>query len=137
MGRVLLISANTEKRPPVFPLGLSYIHASLVASGWEAGMLDMTQLEYTREAVTNYLNAYAPDYIGLSIRNLDNCCMQYPRSFVDQVCLMVDWVREWNSRTGIILGGAGFSLLPRQWLQETGADYGIVGDGCDSIVEPA
>lgn len=75
---MLLISANTEKRPPVFPLGLSYIHASLVASGWEAGMLDMTQLEYTREAVTNYLNAYAPDYIGLSIRNLDNCCMQYP-----------------------------------------------------------
>lgn len=135
MGRVLLISANTEKRPPVFPLGLSYIHASLVASGYEAGMLDMTQLDYTREAVTSYLDAYAPDYIGVSIRNLDNCCMQYPRSFVEQVCILVDWVRQWSHAAIVILGGAGFSLLPRQWLQETGADYGIVGDGCDSMVE--
>lgn len=135
MGRVLLISVNTEQRPPVFPLGLSYIHAALTASGREAGMLDMTQLEYTREAVTSYLDDYAPDYIGLSIRNLDNCCMQYPRSFVDQTCALVGWVRQWNSEAAVILGGAGFSLLPRQWLQETGADYGVVGDGCNSIVE--
>jgi radical SAM superfamily enzyme YgiQ (UPF0313 family) len=98
-------------------------------------MLDMTQLDYTREAVTSYLDAYAPDYIGVSIRNLDNCCMQYPRSFVEQVCILVDWVRQWSHAAIVILGGAGFSLLPRQWLQETGADYGIVGDGCDSMVE--
>lgn len=135
MGRVLLISTNTEKRPPVFPLGLSYIHASLCASGWEAGMLDMTQLDFSQEAVTSHLVDYSPVFIGLSIRNLDNCCMQYPRSFVEQVTTMVTWIRQWNSTVLIILGGAGFSLLPKQWLQETGADYGIVGDGCDSMVQ--
>lgn len=125
MGRVLLISANTEKRPPVFPLGLSYIHASLVASGYEAGMLDMTQLDYTREAVTSYLDAYAPDYIGVSIRNLDNCCMQYPRSFVEQVCILVDWVRQWSHAAIVILGERASRSFPGSGCRRRGPITGL------------
>lgn len=37
----------------------------------------------------------------------------------------------------IVLGGAGFSLIPQQILDETGADYGVIGEGELLMVELA
>lgn len=135
MKRVLLISVNREMNPPVFPLGMSYIHSSLRHAGYESGMLDLVHVPFGQAAIHGYLAEFAPDYVGLSVRNLDNCCMQRPRSYVELVRTVADWVRGWNPAVPIILGGAGFSLLPVSWMEASGGDYGIAGDGCESMIQ--
>lgn len=133
MPKVLLISPNMEKRPFVFPLGIGYIRSALIHGGIDTGIVDFGHLEYKKEILEKYLVEFQPDFIGISIRNLDNCCMLHPRSFVQNTGTIVRWIREWNMEIPVILGGSGFSLLPGQWLDSTGADYGIVGDGVRSF----
>jgi radical SAM superfamily enzyme YgiQ (UPF0313 family) len=125
-----------EKKPfAVFPLGLSYLRAGLKNAGYECGILDFAHLPFTREVLLKHMDAYNPVLVGISIRNIDNCCMKHPRSFVKPICELVKWLRDWHTQIPIVLGGAGFSLLPRQWLERTGADFGIVGNGVAGMVQ--
>ena len=136
MKKVLLISTNMEKTPTaIFPLGLGYIQASLLAAGYEAGIMDLAHLTWEKSIFQEYMQQYNPDIIAIAVRNLDNCCMQRPRSFVGQVVQVIHWIRQCNPGMPIIMGGSGFSLLPEEWLATVGADYGIVGDGTDSMVQ--
>jgi radical SAM superfamily enzyme YgiQ (UPF0313 family) len=48
--------------------------------------------------------------------------------YIQNVRNIVDKVRE-VSDVKVILGGAGFSLIPELILKETGADYGVIGEG--------
>ena len=133
MAKILLISPNMEKNPLIFPLGLGYIRSALVNAGFDARIVDFGHVKFQKETMERFLVEFRPDFIGVSIRNLDNCCMQHPRSFVCQVQTVIRWIREWNSGVPVILGGSGFSLLPLQWLNVTGSDYGIIGDGVRSF----
>lgn len=135
MKRILLISPNLEKKPfAVFPLGLGYLRSGLQAAGYECGILDFAHLAFTCENLLQYVNAYNPVLVGITIRNIDNCCMQHPRGFVYPVRQTVQWIRDWNPEIPIVIGGSGFSLLPRPWLETVGADFGIVGSGVTVFV---
>ena len=71
MKKVLLISANMMKKPyAVYPLGLDYV-AGALSSGYETKILDMNEFS-SLDALGGQIHEYAPDYIGLSIRNIDN-----------------------------------------------------------------
>ncbi|GKT29336.1 hypothetical protein ADUPG1_001154, partial [Aduncisulcus paluster] len=76
-----------------------------------------------------------PDYAGISIRNVDNVdsFTSHTNKFIHKAKLIVNVVKE----TGIpvIAGGAGFSLLPEEILDFTGADYGVIGEGERKMVE--
>ncbi len=133
MNKVLLISPNNESNPTVFPIGLGYIRSGLLKSGFDAGILDFAHLEFKNEVLKLHLNEYKPDFIGISIRNMDNCCYLHTRSFISPIKKIVGWIREWNPLIPVILGGSGFSLLPQIWMQVLEADFGIVGDGTKSF----
>ena len=94
MTRVLLISANRMVHPYVFPLGLGYVHAGLKKYGFHAGVLDLAQILFRKQTVLKYMNRFHPDYIGISIRNLDNCCYSSPKSTVWEVKQLVGWIYE-------------------------------------------
>ncbi|RPI77221.1 MAG: radical SAM protein [Desulfobacteraceae bacterium] len=127
--RVLLISPNIENLPdPVFPIGLACIAGALKARGIEYRVLDLCFAEDFEAAIRGALEEFAPEVVGLSLRNLDN--VSYPNyvpylPFYRQV---VEVIRK-NSQAKIVLGGSGFSLLPEQILDHLGADCGIVGEG--------
>ena len=71
MKKVLLISANRMKKPyPVYPLGLDYVVGVLNAR-YETKILDVNELS-SLEKLGEQVRSYTPDYIGLSIRNIDN-----------------------------------------------------------------
>lgn len=133
MKKGLLISPNTETCPTIFPIGLGYIRAGLLKNGFEVGILDFAHLPLQEEVLLSYLCEHNPEYIGISIRNLDNCCYMHPRSFIEPVKELVGWIKAWNPTVPVILGGSGFSLLPEVWLRITKADYGIHGDGIESF----
>lgn len=135
MARILLISANRIQEPYVYPIGLGYIHSGLVLRGYEAEILDLAHIDFNKKTIWKYLNEYKPDYIGISIRNLDNCCYLHSISFAPDVHKLVKWIYELNHNQKIILGGSGFSLAPESWLDFLNVSYGIINDGTLSFAE--
>ena len=127
MKKVLLISANRMKKPyPVYPLGLDYV-AGALNSRYETQILDMNDFSCL-ESLGEQVRKYGPDYIGLSIRNIDNTDTINSRGFLSDYQELVGMLRQ-NSKATIILGGSGYTIFPVEFIHALDADYGIAGEG--------
>jgi radical SAM superfamily enzyme YgiQ (UPF0313 family) len=127
MKKVLLISANMMKKPyPVYPLGLDYV-AGALASGYETEILDMNN-GLSPAALGEEIRRAAPDYIGLSIRNIDNTDTINSRGFLSDYQELAAVIRQ-NSQAPLILGGSGYTVFPVEFLRALDADYGLAGEG--------
>jgi lipid biosynthesis B12-binding/radical SAM protein len=135
MKRILLASANTCREPsPVYPLGLAALAAALTASGHRVEQFDFLAAGESEEAFRARVAGFAPDFICISVRNLDNCDAREPLGYAASAKRLVDAARR-SRAVPVILGGPGFSLVPEEMLAFTGADYGIVGEGERLICE--
>jgi hypothetical protein len=77
--RILLISPNTEMLPdPVFPLGLAFLSGALEQSSHQHEILDLCFTEDYGEALDQSVADFAPEIIGLSLRNVDNVAYGAP-----------------------------------------------------------
>ena len=137
MKRILLVSSNVTTEPyPVYPLGLAVISAALAAQGHELEQFDFLAAGESEELLRQRVAAFAPDYVCLSIRNLDNCDSLSQTGYPAVAKRLVEVIRE-GSRAPVIVGGPAFSILPEELLAYIGADYGIIGEGerlvCDLI----
>ena len=133
--KVLLISANVTLSPyPIYPIGLSMISAALTDAGHDVLQSDFLLHDTSLESLGEEVAAYAPDIVGISVRNIDNVNLMNEKYYIENVKNIVSRVRE-VSTAKVILGGAGFSLIPNLILEETGADYGVVGEGEGLTVE--
>jgi len=127
--RVLLISANTEHLPdPVFPLGAAYMAAVAERDGHHVETFDCCFLDQLRPALDAAVAAAAPDVIGISLRNLDSSSYPLNTSYIEDYKRLVDALRA-LSRAHIVLGGAGFTVMPEPIMEYLGADVGVVGEG--------
>ncbi len=137
MKRILLISSNITTEPyPVYPLGLAVIAAALANAGHEVEQFDFLVSGEAEELLAVRIAAFAPDYVCVSIRNLDNCDSLSVTSYPENARRIVAVVRG-GSTAPVIVGGPAFSIMPEELLAFTGADYGIIGEGerlvCDLI----
>jgi lipid biosynthesis B12-binding/radical SAM protein len=133
--KVLLISANTTRSPyPVYPIGMGIIAAALTKAGHEVVQADFLEQETSLDAIGREVARVAPDLVGISVRNIDNVNLASEQYYIDNVRDLVATVRT-HTAAKIMLGGAGFSLIPERILAATGADYGIVGEGEALAVE--
>jgi len=124
--RVLLVNLNKYTQPyPVYPLGLSYINGALRDAGYETLLWDT---HVNRGEITDCAKNFRPDFIGLSLRNIDNAQSHNPLSFVRELADCCSSLRA-VTRAPVIVGGSGFSIFPKELLELTGADYGIQGEG--------
>ncbi|UFS69370.1 lipid biosynthesis B12-binding/radical SAM protein [Geomonas sp. RF6] len=129
MRRIFLISTNVTREPyPVYPLGLAAISAALSAAGHEVQQFDMLVAGESRELLCERLKEWNPDFVCVSMRNLDNCDSLSVTGYAEEVRDVIGAVRS-VSRAPVIIGGAAFSILPEELLRYTGADYGVVGEG--------
>jgi lipid biosynthesis B12-binding/radical SAM protein len=127
--KILLISANVTLSPyPLYPLGVSIIAAVLTRAGHEVRQADFLQQNTSLEAIAAEVSDFSPDLVGISVRNIDNVNLLHEQHYIQNVKNIVTAVRGVSSAK-VLLGGAGFSLIPHLILKETGADYGIVGEG--------
>jgi radical SAM superfamily enzyme YgiQ (UPF0313 family) len=125
--RILLVSANRERSPyPVFPIGLAYLAPPLEAAGHELQALDLCLEPEPEPAVTAALDRLAPALVLLSLRNVDNVTWPASRSYLADAKRVVDLC---IGRVPVVVGGSGFSLMPREILAALGADFGVVGEG--------
>jgi lipid biosynthesis B12-binding/radical SAM protein len=135
--KVLLVSSNTALHPyPAYPLGMAMVAAALERAGHEVRQFDMLQQGESLERFRETVRDWDPGLIGVSIRNVDNTNLLKEQRFIGTAQELVSAARE-VSKAPIVLGGSGFSLLPEEILAATGADYGIVGEGEQAIVNLA
>lgn len=133
--KILLISANTFADPyKVYPLGVSYLCSYLRKSS--PGLtVDTYDMNFgSPEGLSQQLRREHYDFVGLSLRNIDDNNLFVKNSFVDWYRLLARTVRE-SCDTVLVLGGAGFSIFPALLLTELGADYGIKGEGEAALAE--
>lgn len=129
---VLLINAN-RMRPPVAPLALDYVGDRLIAAGFDIHLLDLCFADNPADAVRQTLSNLDPRAIGISFRNTDDCYLFSQAWFVPQLAELVELVRSVTAAP-IILGGCGFSIFPPPIMDHVQADFGVVGDGEETML---
>lgn len=130
MKKILLINSNIEKAPyPVPPLGLCLLQNSLKD---KYNVLIYDGVFNEEKNLRSTLKSFNPDYIGISIRNIDNLVL---KNTIEYVPIIIDKylvvINEFSSTIPIILGGSGFSIYPVELMKLFNADYGVVGEGED------
>jgi len=136
----LIVSTNMVDSPyPVYPLGAAHIAGALEGAGFGARHFDLMEHSGAGDA-EGELKALLEDndfgLIALSIRNLDTTDSAVPESFIHQAAEVMALIRQ-TSKAPVVIGGPAFSLLPEKIFTLMAADYGIVGEGEELIVELA
>ena len=128
---ILLINPN-QLRPPVAPLALEYLGASLEKKGYRALLWDFCRNPRLGFNLKQNLEKVRPGLIGITFRNLDDAYLFSGREFLSGLKNLVQEIKK-SSRAPVVIGGTGFSLAPREILKITGADFGIWGEGEASL----
>ncbi len=127
MKKIILINANNEHKPyPVPPIGL-FLVASSIKENYKIKIVDGVFIT-TKEILAEIVN-FKPDYIGISIRNIDNLQIIDSKCFFDHIQNnIINPIKE-ASASPIILGGSGFSIFAEQLIKKLNVDYGVIGEG--------
>ncbi len=133
--RVALISLNRLREPyPVYPLATAYLKP-YIEEHLPVCRVDVVDLNmFSDEELVAHIRATEPHFICLSIRNVDGANSLDRRAFFGGYKAIVDMVRG-CSDSPIIIGGAGYSIYPEQFVEELGADYGVEGEGEAALCE--
>lgn len=121
---------NTYDQPyPVYPLGLAYIDGALREDGHVTEIWDVVP---PGESLEQTVVRFRPDFIGISMRNIDNAQSHNPRSFTADLLECVGKLRA-VSAAPLILGGSGFAIFPERIFELSGVEFGIAGEGESAI----
>jgi anaerobic magnesium-protoporphyrin IX monomethyl ester cyclase len=115
--RILLIQSWLGRRePPVAPLGLATLAAQL--PGHEVRIFDPNLSRNPGPDTATIIADFEPEVVGISLRNIDTTkysdSFLYYEYFPDYVAL----IRKSRPSAQIIVGGGGFSLFPRQIMEQ-------------------
>jgi lipid biosynthesis B12-binding/radical SAM protein len=131
MSKILLISSNTLTEPyPAYPLGMAIVASALSSRGHSISQFDFLAETQSLERLRENIVEFDPDYVGISIRNIDNVDSFTANDAwtIDTDMAIIKVVKE-VKEIPVVLGGPAFSIMPKVILDYVGADYGIVGDG--------
>jgi hypothetical protein len=136
--RVLLIATNQSDqfmnrmvvRP--LPIGLAYLAAHIDESRHQMRLLDLMFSKDAVADVTRDIADFAPDVIGLSIRNLDNQSYLNSVSFLPPIRDLIGHVKGITDAK-VVIGGPAFSILPRECFEYMATDYGVAGHAIESF----
>jgi len=102
--------------------------------GIESEILDLCWARRSAEDIGRFFGTRRFDLVGVTVRNLDD--VWFAKRYVPDVAQIVQEIRR-ATDTPIVLGGSGFSIAPERILEACGADFGIVGEGEDSLARLA
>jgi radical SAM superfamily enzyme YgiQ (UPF0313 family) len=97
-------------------------------AGHKVRVLDLMFEQNPLNTLESALNKSNPDFIGLSVRNIDNNDMQNPVAFFKDLKPLMDTIRS-KTPAPVVLGGAAVSVMPEELLRYTGANWAVLGDG--------
>ncbi len=121
--RVLMINPN-RFRWHVAPLGLEYVCGSLLRENIPFDLLDFNF--ESGKNVFKKLKTGQYDIVGITVRNIDTSFLAKVEFFLPEIKTLIEKVKLTHT-CNVVLGGAGFSVLPEEILKYTGADFGVAG----------
>ena len=132
---ILLISANAYITPyPVYPLGISYLYTYLKKY---LPQHNYSIFDFTRKSLSDLENQLTTgnfDFVCVSIRNIDDNNVYEKNSFIAWYKQIIEVVKA-HSVAEIIVGGPGFSIFPELIFDTLKADFGIKGEGEESLLK--
>lgn len=128
--KILLIYTNNEQSPiPTYPIGLSYVASTLEAEGHSIEVLDLMFSKNCARDIKRAIHSFSPELIGISIRNIDNCCWEDSVFYLDRIKEeIVKSIRE-ATEAPIVAGGSAVNISPKEVKEYIQVDYVITGDG--------
>jgi radical SAM superfamily enzyme YgiQ (UPF0313 family) len=132
---ILLISANAYITPyPVYPLGISYLYTYLKKN---LPQHNYSIFDFNRKSLIDLekqLTTGNFDFVCVSIRNVDDNNVYEKNSFIAWYKQIIEVVKA-HSVAKIIVGGPGFSIFPELIFDTLNADFGIKGEGEESLLK--
>lgn len=133
MKKLLLVSANQYTIPcPVYPLGISYLGTYLKERSPDFDIQLFDFMMSSKADFVDCLQKYQPDYVGISLRNIDDVNLYQKASFISFYGSVIATTRMFSCGK-IIIGGPGYSIYPRIIFEYLKPDFGIYGEGEDSL----
>jgi anaerobic magnesium-protoporphyrin IX monomethyl ester cyclase len=133
--RVLIVSTNRERTPyPVLPVGPCLVAAVLEREGFETRVVDLMWETDPGSALDRAVRLFRPDFIGVSVRNVDNSDLIETKYFVPEAAAVVSRLRA-ASRAPIIVGGAAAAIEPERIFRELAPDAVLYGDAEERFPE--
>ncbi len=134
---VLLINPNREQMPwPAVPVGLCTVATSLAAAGHDVELLDLTFSKRPARATRGRVRRREPELVAVSIRNIDNCNFELPHFYLEEIRdQVIRVVREVRPSAKIVIGGSAVNVSPADCFEYLEADYALVGEGEQAMVE--
>lgn len=132
---VLLVQPNVgQARQATPPLGLCLIASALKANAFTPYVLDLNLAKAPRRELAKAIEDWLPVAIGLSVGNLDNGDFMRPRPYLPQVAALARQIRS-LSDSPLVVGGPAVSLAPQKLVRRLEADYAIVGEGEQALID--
>jgi radical SAM superfamily enzyme YgiQ (UPF0313 family) len=126
--RIAFVSGNREKLPDaVIPLGLLYIMAA-TPDRHDKWLIDLCFEDRPEEALAAALRSRQPELVALGMRNVQNNDYSGLRDNIEYYDRLIATIRQVTAAP-IVLGGSGFSVMPRELMERLRPDYGISGEG--------
>ncbi|HTY90500.1 MAG TPA: radical SAM protein [Methanocella sp.] len=129
--KVLLVYMNRYRPMAPPPIGIAYLVEPLRREGHDVKVVDLMFSRDPEGELRRAIAGFRPDVAGLSLRNVDNQDMRHTQYFVDDAKRLAGIVKSAGVTT--VLGGTAFTTFPAQMLEYLGADYGIAGQGEESL----
>lgn len=133
--RVLLVYTNQSRElVPAAPVGLSYVASATRAAGHEVRLLDLAFSTRLLQELGETIDRFAPDVVGVSVRNIDNAVHQRFESPLAALREQLQRVREHAAAAAgkpvpLVLGGPAISILGERALDLFDADHAVIGEG--------
>ena len=138
--KVLLIATNQADRymdrmaVRPLPVGLAYVAAHIDTARHAMQVLDLMFSDDAQRDITETVQRFQPEVIGLSLRNLDNQSYLHPVGHLPTVRALISHLRS-VSPAMIVCGGPAFSILPEACFSYLSPDLGIAGDAAESFAQ--
>lgn len=127
--KLLLIALNRETHPyPVQPIGVAYIAEVSRRAGHEVLLLDMNLRDNPLKDLQQTVADFVPEVIGFGLRNIDNCVFPNLEFYVPWAQEVISLCRNISSAK-LVIGGSGFTVMPKEILEYLELEVGILGEG--------
>lgn len=134
--RVFLVNANRFKQPwPVIPIGICCLASALKKANHIVKVADLCFSRKPEADLAESITAFAPEVVGFSIRNLDNCSGYRTKFLLNDIRdrMILPLKRLFSGP--IIIGGAAVGISASEMLKFFDLPYAIRGDGELAMIE--
>jgi anaerobic magnesium-protoporphyrin IX monomethyl ester cyclase len=125
--RILFVIYDNGSYMHYFPQGVGYLAAVLQKNGYEVAIYNQDLHHYPEEHLTAYLDSNPFDVVGVGVIG---GYYQYRK-----LLKIAAAINQSQNRPLFIIGGHGPAPEPGYFLEKTQADFVVIGEGEETIVE--